>query len=126
MIKVRIASIFVDDQAKAEQFYTGILGLEKKEDTPIGEHRWLTVGDQGVDFELSLEPNAHPAAKQYQKFIFDDGISATMFYVDDIGAEYDRLIADGVGFQSEPKDLGGIKVAVFDDTCGNWITLCQK
>ena len=58
MIKARVASIFVSDQKQAEVFYTQVLGFVKKADKPLGEHRWLTVGDQDSDFELELTPLA--------------------------------------------------------------------
>ena len=125
MIKVKISSVFVTDQAQAEKFYTDVLGFIKKADVPVGEHRWLTVGNPDTDFELSLEPNQHPAAKHYQKAIFEDGIPATMFYVDDIDFEYESLKSKGVSFKSEPKEFGGVKLATLNDTCGNWIALCQ-
>ena len=125
MIRVKIASIFVTDQAKAEKFYTEVLGFIKKVDQPIGEHRWLTVGNPDTEFELSLEPNAHPAAKDYQNAIFKDGIPATMFYVNDLEKEYNNLKSRGVAFNGEPTEYGTTKLATLNDTCGTWITLCQ-
>ena len=125
MIKARVASIFVSDQKEAEVFYTQVLGFVKKADKPLGEHRWLTVGDQDSDFELLLEPNVHPAAERYQSEIFAAGIPASMFYVDDLAFQYSRLSSLGVEFKSEPMEFDGVKLAILNDTCGNWITLCQ-
>ena len=88
MVKIKLSSIFVTNQSKALNFYTSMLGLVKKADLPVGEFKWLTVGSESNEFEMLLEPNVHPAAKTYQKAIFDDGIPATILFVDDIDAEY--------------------------------------
>ena len=126
MIRVKLCSIFVDDQAKALEFYTSKIGFVKKEDQPVGEHKWLTVGQADDSFELVLEPDAHPAAKTYQQAIYADGIPAAMFYVDNIEEEYKKLKANGVQFKSAPTPMGEVSIAVFDDTCGNYIVLCEK
>ncbi len=127
-IRIQITSILVEDQDSALRFYTEVLGFEKKEDIPVGEYQWLTVtSPAGVDgVELLLEPNAHPAAAAFQKSIYEDGISATVFFVTDLQAEYERLKGLGVEFKSEPVQVGEGWQAVFDDTCGNFITLYQK
>ncbi|MDB4951759.1 MAG: hypothetical protein JWM27_4408 [Gemmatimonadetes bacterium] len=126
-MKVTLSSVLVDDQDRAEKFYTEKLGFEKRQDIPMGEFRWLTVaspeGPAGV--ELLLEPNAHPAAKIFQKAIFDDGIPATVFQSADLRAEHARLSALGVAFRGEPKQAGPVMIAVFEDTCGNLIQLYQ-
>lgn len=126
MIKLKVSSIFVDDQQKAVDFYTQKIGFVVKTDVPAGEYRWLTVGTEDSEFELLLEPNVHPAAKEYADKIFNDGIPATMFFVDDIDKEYERLKGLGVEFKSDPVDAGGIRMAILNDTCGNYITLCQQ
>jgi catechol 2,3-dioxygenase-like lactoylglutathione lyase family enzyme len=117
----------VDDQAKALKFYTEMLGFVVRQDIPMGEFRFLTVaspeGPEGV--ELLLEPNAHPAAKVFQKAIYDDRIPATSFASDDIQGEYERLSALGVVFRKPPTSMGPVTVAVFEDTCGNLIQLHQ-
>jgi len=126
VISIGINSIFVENQDKAEKFYVEILGFSKKADVPIGKHRWLTVGVSGDKFELSLEPNIHPAAKTYQKAIFSDGIPATMFFIENLQYEYNRLCSQGVEFQSSPQNIGEAKGCSFNDSCGNWIMLYQK
>lgn len=126
-MKIIVTSIFVQDQDKALEFYTEKLGFVKKEDVPVGEYRWITLvspDDQGGT-ELLLEPNNHPAAKEYQKKIFADGIPATMFGVEDIHKEYKRLMENGVRFTTEPTKMGELTIAVFDDTCGNLIQIAQ-
>lgn len=125
MIHVKLSSIFVNDQEKALHFYTEILGLVKKVDVPAGEYKWLTVGSADSDFQMLLEPNVHPAAQVYQKALFSDKIPATMLFVDDIDAEYSRLKNKGVEFTSAPVQMGPVKIAALNDTCGNWIQLCQ-
>lgn len=127
-MKIKIASIFVDDQDKALEFYTKTLGFMKKDDIPAGDFRWLTVvsPDAPEGMELLLEPNAHGAARAYQKTIFEEGIPATTFFVDDIRAEFDRLGRRGVRFTVEPTEIGSVIIAVFDDTCGNLIQLTER
>lgn len=127
-MKIVVASIFVQDQDKALAFYLEKLGFVKKEDVPVGEFRWITLvsPDDRDGPELLLEPNNHPAAKEYQKKIFADGIPATMFGVADIRKEYDRLMEKGVKFTMEPTKMGDVTIAVFDDTCGNLIQIVQK
>ena len=127
-MKIKINSIFVNDQDKALKFYTEILGFVKKEDIPIGKYRWLTVvSPEGPDdIELVLEPNANKAAKTFQKSIYEQGLPATIFEVDDIRKEYERLISKKVKFTQKPTQSGDVIIAVFDDTCGNLIQIYQK
>lgn len=127
-LKIKLASIFVDDQDKALEFYTDILGFVKKHDIPVGEYKWLTVVSPGDPdgTELLLEPNANEDAKTYQKAIYDQGIPATAFFVDDIQAEYERLVDLGVKFTVTPTVAGTTTIAIFDDTCGNFIQIVQE
>ena len=126
-MKITLTSIFVEDQERALQFYTQVLGFEKKHDISMGQYRWLTVtsaeGVAGV--ELVLEPMAFPPARVYQKALFDAGIPATAFMSSDINAEYQRLKSRGVTFRGEPKNMGPVTVVLFEDTCGNLINLVQ-
>ena len=118
MIKITVSSVLVDDQAK---------GFVKKHDTPVGEFRWLTVASPAAPdgVELLLEPNENPAAKTFQAAIYEQGIPATTFAVDDIDAEYERLRKLGVVFRGAPTAMEGVSIAVFEDTCGNLISLHQ-
>jgi predicted enzyme related to lactoylglutathione lyase len=127
-MKIIVTSIFVDDQDKALQFYTETLGFIKKHDVPVGKFRWITLvsPDDPDGTELVLEPNDHHAAKEYQQKLFAAGIPATMFGVADIRKEYERLVNKGVKFIMEPTEMGGVTIAVFDDTCGNLIQIVQK
>ncbi len=123
---VKTASIFVEDQAKALTFYTDILGFEKVSDIDLGEYRWLTVSSAGSgQTELLLEPNTHPAARAYQQAIYEDSIPATVFHSVDIQQECQELVAKGVVFKDLPAKIGDVSIAVFDDSCGNWIQLVQ-
>lgn len=126
-MKIVLANVFVDDQEKALEFYTEKLGFLKKQDIPVGEFKWLTVvsPDAPDGPELLLEPNENPVAKTYQDGLIAQGIPAASFGVDDIQAEYERLTDLGVNFTMEPTDMGSVKVAVFDDTCGNLIQIAQ-
>jgi catechol 2,3-dioxygenase-like lactoylglutathione lyase family enzyme len=127
-VKIVITSVLVNDQDKALQFYTETLGFVKKLDIPMGEFRWLTVvsPDAADGVELVLEPNAHPAAQVFQKALFADGIPLTSFGVDDIQKEYDRLTGLGVVFRQKPTPMGPVTLAIFDDTCGNYIQMAQQ
>lgn len=126
-MKIKLTSVFVDDQDKALAFYTSILGFVKKNEFPAGKHKWLTVvsPEEPDTVELLLEPGEHPAASTYQKAIFDAGLPATAFFVDDIQAEYDRMNNLGVVFRSGPTQAGPAKIAIFEDTCGNLIQIVQ-
>ncbi|MDX2600548.1 VOC family protein [Streptomyces caniscabiei] len=128
-MKIHLTSVFVDDQARAEQFYTGILGFVKKHDVPVGEKdRWLTVvsPDEPHGTELLLEPAGHPAARTYRDALVEDGIPLAQFAVDDVRAEYERLRGLGVRFVQEPVEMGPVTTAVFDDTCGNLIQIATQ
>lgn len=126
-MRIRLTSVMVDDQEKALRFYTDVLGFKKKHDIPVGEYRWITVtSPEGPpDVELALEPNANPAAKPFQASLFKQGIPLAAFEVDDIAAEYARLIALGVAFTKPPTAAGPVEIAVFADTCGNLIQIYQ-
>ncbi|MFI9496164.1 MULTISPECIES: VOC family protein [Streptomyces] len=128
-MKIHLTSIFVDDQAKALDFYTETLGFVKKHDVPLdGEARWLTVvsPDAPGGTELLLEPAGHPAVKPYRDALVKDGIPLAQFAVDDVQAEYERLSGLGVRFTQEPLEAGPVTIAVFDDTCGNLIQIATQ
>jgi catechol 2,3-dioxygenase-like lactoylglutathione lyase family enzyme len=126
-MKIKLASITVEDQEKALRFYTEKLGFTKHVDIPMGPFRWLTVtSPEGVaGMELVLEPGAFPPAVTYQKALFAAGVPATAFMSSDIRAEYTRLKSLGVIFRGEPKTMGPIITVLFEDTCGNLINLVQ-
>ena len=124
-MRIAVTNVFVDDQDKAERFYTEVLGFVVKHDVPLGEHRWLTVvsPENPGGAELLLEPAGHPAVGPFRDAMVADGIPCAQFTVDDVQAEYDRLARRGVSFTQEPVDMGAVTTAVFDDTCGNLIQL---
>jgi predicted enzyme related to lactoylglutathione lyase len=127
-MKIYLTSVYVDDQDKALTFYTQVLGFIKKSDFPVGQFKWLTVTlpEEPGGVELLLEPNDNPAARQFQKALFEQGIAATSFAVEDIQKEYERMKDLGVAFRMPPTQMGPATVTVFDDTCGNLIQLAQK
>jgi catechol 2,3-dioxygenase-like lactoylglutathione lyase family enzyme len=129
MIRIKLTSVMVDDQAKALDFYTRVLGFAVKQDIPMGDARWLTVttADDPNGVELLLEPMGGLAeAPGFQQALFKAGIPATAFGVDDIQAEYKRLQGLGVEFQGEPTQPEfGPSTVVLNDTCGNLIQLFQ-
>jgi predicted enzyme related to lactoylglutathione lyase len=126
-MKVKLLSIPVADQDKALEFYTNMLGFVKKTEVPMGEHRWLTVvsKEEPDGTELVLEPMAFVPARTYQQALHEAGIPLTAFQVDDVELEYARLQKLEVNFSMPPTSMGPVKIAVFDDTCGNHIQVFQ-
>jgi predicted enzyme related to lactoylglutathione lyase len=124
-MRIKWTKIYVTDQEKALQFYTEVLGFQKKADFSQGDYRWLTIASpedpDGV--ELILESNADPAGKAYQEALYSQGKPAAQFLVDDVQAEHDRLVAKGVKFTMPVTSTTGSIIAVLDDTCGNLIQL---
>ena len=127
-MKIVVTSVFVDDQDKALQFYTRVLGFIKKTEIPLGAARWLTVvaPDEPNGTELLLEPDGHPAVGPFKRALVEDGIPFTSFAVEDVHAEYQRLRTAGVHFTQPPVEMGPVTTAVLDDTCGNLIQIAQK
>lgn len=126
-MKIKLTSVTVTDQDKALKFYTEILGFVKKTEIPMGEHKWLTVvsKEEQDGIELVLEPLGFAPAKIYQQELFNAGIPATAFYVEDINKEHKRLTGLGVTFSMQPTQMGPVTLAVFDDTCGNNLQIYQ-
>jgi catechol 2,3-dioxygenase-like lactoylglutathione lyase family enzyme len=127
-MKIKLVSIHVDDQDRALDFYTRVLGFVKKHDVPAGGARWITVvSPEGADdLELVLEPNSHPAAAAYQAALLRDGIPATAFESNDIHAECQRLHERGVLFTMNPTPMGPVTLAIFADSCGNLLQIYQQ
>jgi glyoxylase I family protein len=120
-------SLMVDDQDRALAFYTNVLGFRKHREFPVGPYKWITVlAPEGPDdVELTLEPNANPAARAFQEAMFEQKIPLAAFKSSDVDAEYERLRAKGVVFTTTPTTRGPVRIAVFSDTCGNLIQLFQ-
>jgi len=126
-MKIKLTSVYVDDQDKALRFYTDVLGFAKKADFSQGPFRWLTVGspDEPDGTELQLALNNNPAAKSYQQAIFQQGQPAAMFFTDDVQADYERMKARGAEFTMPPTGVTASKIAMLNDTCGNLIQVTQ-
>jgi len=129
-MKVKVIGVPVLDQEKALRFYTEKLGFVKKFDIPLGKDtRWLTVVSKeepdGPEILLEPAPNHFEPAKTYQKALKEAGIPYTQFNVDNVQQEYERLANLGVEFSVKPTEMGTVKIAVFDDTCGNNIQLVE-
>lgn len=124
-MKIIVTSLYVDDQDKAVEFYTRKLGFVVKHDLPVGQYRWIALvsSEERDGTELILEPNDHPAAREFQRKLHADGIPVTMFGVDDTQREHQRLTELGVRFTMEPTKAGEHTIAIFDDTCGNLIQI---
>jgi predicted enzyme related to lactoylglutathione lyase len=126
-MKIKLTTVYVSDQEKALRFYTEVLGFVKKADFSQGPFRWLTVASPedpgGTELQLALNDN--PAAQTYQRAIFQQGQPATMFFTDDVQADYERMQARGAEFIMPPTDVTGSKIAKLNDTCGNLIQVTQ-
>jgi predicted enzyme related to lactoylglutathione lyase len=126
-MKIRVMSVYVDDQEKALRFYTEVLGFVKKADFSQGPFRWLTVAsaEEPDGAELQLALNNNPAAKTYQQALFQQSQPAAMFFTDDLQADYERMKVLGAEFTMAPTDVTASKIAMVNDTCGNVIQLTQ-
>ena len=126
-MKIKVTSVYVDDQEKALRFYTEVLGFTKKTDFSQGPFRWLTVASpeepEGTELQLAL--NNNPAAKAYQQAMFQQRQPAAMFYTDDVKGDYERTKARGAQFTMPPTDVTASIIAMLNDTCGNLIQLVQ-
>ena len=126
-MKIKLTSVYVDDQEKALRFYTEVLGFVKKADFSQGPFRWLTVASaeepQGTELQLAL--NGNPAGRAYQQAMFQQGQPAAMFFTDDIKGDYERIKARGAEFTMAPTDVTGATIAKVNDTCGNLIQITQ-
>jgi predicted enzyme related to lactoylglutathione lyase len=125
-MKIKLTSVYVDNQEKALRFYTEVLGLTKKSDFSNGPYRWLTVTspEEPDGTELQLALNDNPAAKAYQQAIFQQGQPAVMFFTDDVKGDYER-IKTRAEFKMPPTEVTGSTIAQLSDTCGNLIQLTQ-
>jgi predicted enzyme related to lactoylglutathione lyase len=126
-MKIKLTSVYVDDQDKALRFYTEVMGFVKKSDFSQGPYRWLTVAspEQPDGTELQLALNNNPAAQAYQQALFQQGQPAAMFFTDDVEADCERMQARGAAFTMPPTDVTASKIAMLDDTCGNLIQITQ-
>jgi predicted enzyme related to lactoylglutathione lyase len=126
-VKIKLTSVYVDDQDKALRFYTDVLGFVKKADFSQGPFRWLTVAspEEADGTQLQLALNNNPAAQAYQQAIFQQGQPAAMFFTDDVKGDYERIKARGAEFTMPPTGVTGSTIAMLKDTCGNLIQLTQ-
>jgi predicted enzyme related to lactoylglutathione lyase len=126
-MKIKVTSLYVDDQEKALRFYTDVLGFVKKHDFSNGPYRWLTVAsaEEPNGTELQLALNDNPAAKTYQQALFQQNQTAATFFTEDVQADYERMKAHGAKFTMPPSDVTGARIAVVNDTCGNLVQVTQ-
>jgi predicted enzyme related to lactoylglutathione lyase len=126
-MKIKLTTVYVDDQEEALRFYTDVLGFVKKADVSQGPFRWLTVASpedpDGTELQLAL--NDKPAAKAYQQAMFQQSQPAAMFFTDDVQADYERMKARGAAFTMPPTDVTASTIAMLNDTCGNLIQITQ-
>jgi predicted enzyme related to lactoylglutathione lyase len=126
-MKIKLTSVYVDDQEKALRFYTDVLGFVKKADFTNGPFRWLTVASpedpDGTELQLAL--NSSPTAKAYQEAMFQQSQPAAMFFTDNMQADYERMKPRGAEFTMPPTDVTASKIAMLNDTCGNLIQVTE-
>ena len=126
-MKIRLTSVYVDDQEKALRFYTEVLGFTKKADFSQGPFRWLTVTSpedpDGTELQLAL--NDDPAARAYQQARFQQGQPAIMFFTDDVKGDCERIKARGAELTMPPTEVTGSTIAKLTDTCGNLVQITQ-
>ncbi len=126
-MKIKVMSVYVDDQNKALRFYTEVLGFTKKADFSNGPFRWLTVASpedpDGTELQLALNDN--PSAKAYQQAMFQQNQPAAMFFTDGVKSDYEQIKSRGAEFTMPPTDVPGATIARLNDTCGNLIQLSQ-
>lgn len=126
-MKIKVTTIYVDDQEKALAFYTDVLGFARKNDFGNESYRWLTVvpSEDPEGVELQLASNANPIGKAFQEATFQSGQPAIQFFTDDVKADYERIKAKGVAFRMAPTDVTASTIAQLDDTCGNIVQITQ-
>ena len=126
-MRIKLTSIYVDDQEKALNFYTEVLGFQKKSDFSNGPYRWLTVASSedpdGTELQLAL--NNNPAAQAYQQALFQQNQPAANFFTEDVQSDYERMKGGGAEFSMPPAEVTGAKIAMLNDTCGNRIQITQ-
>jgi predicted enzyme related to lactoylglutathione lyase len=126
-MKIKLTTVYVNDQDKALRFYTEVLGFTKKGDFGNASYRWLTVTSpedpDGTELQLALDND--PAAKAFQQAKFKTNQPAALFFTDDIKGDYERITARGGEFTGPPTDVTGSTIATLNDTCGNLIQLTQ-
>ena len=126
-MKIKLTSVYVDDQDKALRFYTEVLGFAKKSDFSNGPFRWLTVAspDEPDGTELQLALNNNAAAKAYQQSMFQQGQPGAMFFTDDVKGDYEKIKTLSAEFTMPPNEVTGSTNAMLKDTCGNLVQLTQ-
>jgi predicted enzyme related to lactoylglutathione lyase len=126
-MKIKLTTLYVDDQEKALRFYTDVLEFVKKSDFSQGPFRWLTVASpedpNGTELQLAL--NNNPAARTYQQALFEQGQPAAMFFTDNLQTDFERMKSKGAEFKMPPTDVTASKIAQVNDTCGNLIQITQ-
>ena len=125
-MRIKLATVYVDDLDRALHFYTQVAGFVKKADVSQGGYRWLTVAspEEPDGTELHLERNDNPAARAYQQALFEQGQPAVMFFTDDVKRDHEKM-KDAAEFKMPPTKVTGSTIAQVNDACGNLIQITQ-
>ena len=129
---INISHVWALDQQEALDFYVGKLGLEVRQDVPLGFMRWLTVGVPGdPNREILLEVPGGPgmdaaAGEQIRELVSRGATGFTVgFVTDDARKTYAELKAKGVEMTEEPTEhFYGIDFGL-RDPFGNAIRIVQ-
>jgi predicted enzyme related to lactoylglutathione lyase len=126
-MKMKLTTVYVNDQDKALRFYSDVSGFAKKADFSKGSFRWLTVTSpedpDGAELQLALDDD--PAAKAFQQAKFRQRQPAIMLFTDDVTGDCDRIAARGGELVMPPTEVTGSTIAHVNDTCGNLLQITQ-
>jgi predicted enzyme related to lactoylglutathione lyase len=120
--------IVVKDQTSALDFYTRVLGFEKRTDfTPPGGARRLTVAPKGQDIEISLfQAGSSPDPKAPQNRLQPGSNPQWTLQTNDCRKDFEELKSRGVKFdQAQPDQYPWGVLATFRDPDGNAFALLQ-
>jgi len=121
-MKIKMTSVYVDDQSKALSFYIEVLGLPRRpiQPGPLSlADRGLARGAEGTELQLARQ---QPAAKAYQQAMFNRA-SRRRCSSPTTSRGYERIKARGRPVHDAPTDVTGSTICELNDTCGNLIQL---
>jgi predicted enzyme related to lactoylglutathione lyase len=131
-LKLSHCFAYVLDQDEALDFYTRVLGLEKRTDAQMEHMRWLTVGPPGQpDVEINLMAVGPPLPPEdvepARQLVAKGSMGALIFRTNDCRAAFDRVVAAGADVMQDPVEQSyGVIDCAFRDPSGNHIRIGQE
>ena len=117
---IKTVGVYVEDQAKAIDFYVGVLGFEVRRRMQMGaDAEWVEVGAPGAETCLVIYPRALMPDWAERK-------SSLVFYCPDVRDTVETLGERGVTIAMEPGDLPWGTFAAIEDPDGNWLGLTDQ